>query len=73
MAYKRRLKNKKPPEGWELIEEVVEDFEAQVRVSATSLASALTKRAADCLQLLQLSVTVLRTSSTSRDCSFVSR
>ena len=30
MAYRRRLKNKKPPEGWELIEEVVEDFELQV-------------------------------------------
>ena len=24
MAYRRRLKNKKAPEGWELIEEVVE-------------------------------------------------
>ena len=30
MAYRRRLKNKKPPEGWELIEEVIEDFELQV-------------------------------------------
>ena len=30
MAYKRRLKNRKPPEGWERIEEVIEDFEAQV-------------------------------------------
>lgn len=27
----RRLKNKKVPEGWELIEEVVEDFEQQMK------------------------------------------
>lgn len=27
----RRLKGKQPPEGWELIEEVVEDFEAQMK------------------------------------------
>ncbi|KAK9916588.1 hypothetical protein WJX75_004609 [Coccomyxa subellipsoidea] len=31
MAYRRRLKNKKPPGGWELIEEVIEDFEAQLK------------------------------------------
>ncbi|KAK9804120.1 hypothetical protein WJX73_001022 [Symbiochloris irregularis] len=31
MSSKRRLKHKKPPEGWELIEEVVEDFEAQMK------------------------------------------
>ncbi|GAB4819115.1 hypothetical protein N2152v2_006161 [Parachlorella kessleri] len=31
MSYRRRLKNKKPPEGWELIEEVVEDFEQQMK------------------------------------------
>ncbi len=31
MAYRRRLKNKKPPEGWELIEEVIEDFEGQMK------------------------------------------
>eukprot|EP00884_Botryococcus_braunii_P020617 jgi/Botrbrau1/7239/Bobra.0021s0022.1 len=31
MAYRRRLKNKKIPEGWELIEEVIEDFEAQMK------------------------------------------
>ena len=31
MAYRRRMKNKKFPEGWELIEEVVEDFEAQMK------------------------------------------
>ena len=31
MAYRRRLKNKKPPAGWELIEEVIEDFEAQLK------------------------------------------
>lgn len=30
-APRRRLKYKKPPEGWELIEEVIEDFEQQVR------------------------------------------
>lgn len=29
-SVRRRLKNKKPPEGWELIEEVIEDFELQV-------------------------------------------
>ena len=26
------MKNKKMPEGWELIEEVIEDFEAQMKV-----------------------------------------
>ena len=31
MAYRRRLKNKKTPEGWQLIEEVIEDFEAQMK------------------------------------------
>ena len=31
MSYRRRLKNKKPPEGWELIEEVIEDFEQQMK------------------------------------------
>ena len=31
MAYRRRLKGKKPPEGWELIEEVIEDFEGQMK------------------------------------------
>jgi len=30
MSFRRRLKGKKPPEGWELIEEVVEDFEQQM-------------------------------------------
>jgi bud site selection protein 31 len=29
-SVRRRLKNNKPPEGWELIEEVIEDFELQV-------------------------------------------
>ena len=32
VAYRRRMKNKKIPEGWELIEEVIEDFEAQMKV-----------------------------------------
>ena len=31
MAYRRKLKNKKPPEGWELIEEVIEEFEGQMK------------------------------------------
>lgn len=31
MSLKRKLKNKKPPEGWELIEEVIEDFEQQMK------------------------------------------
>lgn len=30
-AVRRKLKNKKPPEGWELIEEVIEDFELQMK------------------------------------------
>lgn len=30
-ALKRKLKNKRPPEGWELIEEVIEDFEQQLK------------------------------------------
>ncbi len=30
-ALKRKLKGKKPPEGWEMIEEVVEDFEQQMK------------------------------------------
>lgn len=28
---RRKLKGKKPPEGWELIEEVIEDFEQQLK------------------------------------------
>lgn len=31
MAFRRRLKNNKPPEGWELIEEVIDDFELQMK------------------------------------------
>ncbi|KAI3438040.1 hypothetical protein D9Q98_000483 [Chlorella vulgaris] len=31
MAFRRKLKNKQPPEGWELIEEVIEDFEQQMK------------------------------------------
>lgn len=31
MSLRRKLKNKKPPEGWELIEEVIEDFEQQLK------------------------------------------
>lgn len=27
MSVRRKLKGKKPPEGWELIEDVIEDFE----------------------------------------------
>lgn len=30
-ALKRKLKNKKPPEGWDMIEEVIEDFEQQMK------------------------------------------
>eukprot|EP00798_Chlamydomonas_sp_ICE-L_P017819 gene17819-24200_t len=30
-SIRRKLKNKKPPEGWELIEEVIEDFELQMK------------------------------------------
>ncbi|KAJ9527855.1 hypothetical protein QJQ45_005503 [Haematococcus lacustris] len=30
-SIRRKLKNKKPPEGWELIEEVIEDFEQQMK------------------------------------------
>lgn len=31
MAFRRRLKNKRPPGGWELIEDVIEDFENQMK------------------------------------------
>ena len=31
MSFRRRLKNKKPPEGWDLIEDVIEDFENQMK------------------------------------------
>ena len=31
MAFRRQLKGRKPPAGWELIEEVIEDFEAQMK------------------------------------------
>lgn len=31
MSFRRRLKGKKPPEGWELIEDVIEDFELQMK------------------------------------------
>lgn len=30
-ALKRKLKNKKAPEGWNMIEEVIEDFEQQMK------------------------------------------
>jgi hypothetical protein len=30
-SLKRKLKNKKAPEGWNMIEEVVEDFEQQLK------------------------------------------
>lgn len=30
-AIRRKLKNKKAPDGWELIEEVIEDFEQQMK------------------------------------------
>jgi hypothetical protein len=30
-ALKRKLKNKKAPEGWSMIEEVIEDFEQQMK------------------------------------------
>ena len=39
MAYRRRLKNKKTPEGWQLIEEVIEDFETQVCPAAAAVCS----------------------------------
>merc|ERR1712172_345466 len=32
---KRKLKGKKSPNGWELIEEVIEDFESQMRKAVT--------------------------------------
>ena len=31
MAFRRRLKGKEPPAGWDLIEQSVEDFEQQMR------------------------------------------
>ncbi|KAI7842232.1 hypothetical protein COHA_004145 [Chlorella ohadii] len=31
MSVRRRLKGKQPPEGWELIEEVIDDFEQQMK------------------------------------------
>ena len=31
MSFRRRLKGKQPPEGWDLIESSVEDFEQQMR------------------------------------------
>jgi len=30
-SLKRKLKSKKPPEGWNMIEEVIEDFEQQMK------------------------------------------
>ena len=39
MAYRHKLKNKKPPEGWELIEEVIEDFETQVCPATAAVCS----------------------------------
>lgn len=34
-ALRRKLKGKKPPEGWDLIEEVIEDFEQQMKARYT--------------------------------------
>jgi bud site selection protein 31 len=31
MSFRRRLKRKRPPEGWDLIESSIEDFESQMR------------------------------------------
>lgn len=31
MAFRRRLKGKQPPEGWELVEKQIEDYEQQMR------------------------------------------
>ena len=31
MSFRRRLKSKKPPSGWDLIESSIEDFEQQMR------------------------------------------
>jgi bud site selection protein 31 len=31
MSFMRRLKGRAPPEGWELLESTIEDFEAQMR------------------------------------------
>ena len=31
MSFKRRLKGKTPPEGWELIEKQIDDYESQMR------------------------------------------
>lgn len=31
MSFRRRLKNKRVPEGFEMIEDVIEDFEQQMR------------------------------------------
>lgn len=31
MSFRRRLKNNRSPEGWDLISEVVEDFEQQMK------------------------------------------
>ncbi len=31
MSARRKLKGKQPPEGWDLIEDVIEDFEAQMK------------------------------------------
>ena len=31
MSFRRRLKGKQPPDGWDLIEDTIEDFEAQMR------------------------------------------
>ena len=31
MSFRRRLKRKRPPEGWDLIEESIEDFEQQMK------------------------------------------
>lgn len=31
MAYRRRLKKNRPPDGWDMIENVIEDFENQMK------------------------------------------
>ena len=35
MSFRRRLKRKRPPEGWDLIEESIEDFEQQMKDAVT--------------------------------------
>eukprot|EP00955_Chlamydomonas_euryale_P108359 365844-Chlamydomonas_euryale.AAC.9 len=60
-SVRRKLKGKRPPEGWELIEEVVEDFESQMKgKSILSRALTTSQRLRSCMAACHIPATPCR-------------